>query len=69
MKFGNAKQAYQQGLRDGLRGVLAIGRYDQSPPWVTKRLGSMVTDRAARYEDVRSLRCDVQRAEPVALHH
>lgn len=57
----NRHSAFARGVRYGLQGILAIGRYDAAPPMVRRQVGSLATDRLARYRDMEAFAADVAR--------
>jgi hypothetical protein len=59
--FLRSDDPYARGFRDGLRGILAIGRYDAAPPGIRMTVGSPATDRLARYRDMEAFKADVDR--------
>jgi len=60
------KTAFVLGAVDGVRSVLAVGRYDPAPPVVRRRVGSLTSDAEARSRDMEEFGGDVQRGRPVA---
>jgi hypothetical protein len=63
-----ADMAFGQGFRDGLRSVLAVGRYRAAPPVIRRSMGSPAADRLARYRDMDAFNADVNRGRQVVVH-
>lgn len=55
-------QAFAQGFRDGLRSIVT-GRCEVPHRVVRREVGSLATDRAARYRDMKTFGADVHRGE------
>lgn len=58
-----AKRAFEAGYKDGIASVVRGGKYGTAPVRLHKTVGSPVTDRTERYDDMMSFKHDVNRAE------
>lgn len=61
------RSGFRGGFRAGIRDVLSIGRFDAAPVIIRVGLGSVETDRRARYRDVHQFRVDVEHERPTAM--
>ncbi len=57
--------AFARGFRDGLRGVLAVGRHRPYRPYVRRRVGSPATDARLRAMDAQRVAADMRQHQPV----
>jgi hypothetical protein len=62
-----AGDAFSRGFRHGLRGVLRVGCYEPAPPVICRSVGSLLTDRRARYRDMNAFKADVRRGHRVVI--
>ena len=57
-----ANRAFEAGYKDGIASVVLGGKYGVAPVRLHKTVGSPVTDRTERYDDVMSFKHDMHRA-------
>jgi hypothetical protein len=55
--------AYRSGFKNGVLGSMSGGSFKSAPAKIRKVVGSPITDRAARYDDIGRFKDDVRRAE------